>query len=86
MKSVYVIEVGIYENEIFEAVTNLLHFISKKRSHFRPQQVASRVAGDVDGCAMREIGILPPQLGAIFTPGKQMRCILYRQGESRREK
>ena len=39
---------------------------------FAPQQVAPRVAGDVDRGLLGQGGVLAPELGVLFAPGEQV--------------
>jgi hypothetical protein len=79
-KGIDVIKVRINENEITIGPAELIGFTLVKSVDFVSQQITTRIPGDMNRRPGRELGILPPQLGVLFTPSKEMGHIPYPLG------
>jgi hypothetical protein len=77
MESIYVIEIGVNEDEIPVSVADCFRIPLVEDTNFRPQQVTTGVASDMNWHSSRQVGILTPQFSVIFTPGKQMGHIVH---------
>ena len=77
IESIYMIEIGVDKNEIPVSVVDFFSIPLVEDTNFRPKQVTTGIASDMNWHSVRQVGILAPQFGVIFTPGKQMGHILH---------
>ena len=69
------VEIGVDQDKITVSGLKFFNFLLIKWPQFGPQHVTARVSGDMNGYSIRQMRILPPEPGIVFTPGKKMRDI-----------
>jgi hypothetical protein len=80
VKRIYVVKIGVNQDEITISPSKSFGVIFIERQHIRPQQIPPWVSGDMDWYILPHLRILTPQFSVVFAPCEEVGDILKRQG------